>query len=137
VAGAVTEHYGAIMAEVLKEAGGRLWRNRQASCTAMAELLQGRAWAEVGPYLGRAWTMALRAMDDIKESVRAAGAALSRTLRGLTLRLVDTHYTPAAGARALAPAAVVLATVVALQQQEGGACCVGCACGGVGETTVG
>ena len=39
-----------------------------------------------------------RAMDDIKESVRAAGGALSRTLRGLTLRLVDTHYTPAAGA---------------------------------------
>ena len=52
---AVDEHFGAIMGELLREMGGRLWRNRQAACTAMADLLQ--VWGrEVGsPHLcGRA-----------------------------------------------------------------------------------
>ncbi len=39
---AVEAHFGAIMLELLKEMGGRLWRNRQAACTAMLDLLQGR-----------------------------------------------------------------------------------------------
>ena len=37
---AVDEHFGAIMGELLREMGGRLWRNRQAACTGMADLLQ-------------------------------------------------------------------------------------------------
>jgi hypothetical protein len=47
------------------------------------------------------WTMALRAFDDVKESVRSAAAGLLRTLRGLSLRLMDRQQTPAAGARGL------------------------------------
>lgn len=43
------------------------------------------------------WTMALRAFDDVKESVRAAAAGLLRSLRGLSLRLMDRQQTPAAG----------------------------------------
>ena len=35
------------------------------------------------------WLMTLRAMDDIKESVRQAGLALMRTVKSLTLRLID------------------------------------------------
>ena len=38
--------------------------------------------------------MGLRAMDDIKESVRQSAAKLIRTLRGLTLRLCDPTHTP-------------------------------------------
>lgn len=41
--------------------------------------------------------MTLRAMDDVKESVRGAAGGLCRTVRALTLRLVDTQQTPAAG----------------------------------------
>ncbi len=44
----VDEHFDPIMAELLKEIGGRLWRSRQASCLALADLLVGRRWAQVG-----------------------------------------------------------------------------------------
>ncbi len=43
--------------------------------------------------------MMLRAVDDIKESVRVAALALSRTVRGITLRLVDPELTPKAQVR--------------------------------------
>jgi len=43
------------------------------------------------------WVMALRAFDDVKESVRSAAAGLLRSLRGLSLRLMDRQQTPAAG----------------------------------------
>lgn len=42
--------------------------------------------------------MALRAFDDVKESVRSAAAGLLRSLRGISLRLMDRQQTPAAGA---------------------------------------
>ena len=74
--------------------GGRLWRNREASCTALSDLLQGRRWGEVKSKLVDVWTMTLRAVDDIKESVRAAAAVLVKTLRSLTLRLCDPQVTP-------------------------------------------
>ena len=32
--------------------------------------LQGRRWAELQPYFERVWTMTLRCLDDIKETVR-------------------------------------------------------------------
>ena len=37
---AVDQHFKAIMAELLGEMGGKLWRNREAACLAMADLLQ-------------------------------------------------------------------------------------------------
>jgi hypothetical protein len=41
--------------------------------------------------------MALRAFDDVKESVRASAAGLLRSLRGISLRLMDRSQTPATG----------------------------------------
>eukprot|EP00951_Prasinocladus_malaysianus_P021327 scaffold176001_cov36-Prasinocladus_malaysianus.AAC.1 len=55
---------------------------------------QGRRWEEVSSRFEEVWVMALRAMDDIKESVRQAATKLIRTLRGLTLRLCDPAHTP-------------------------------------------
>ena len=42
---ALDTHFGAVARELLREMGGRLWRNRQAACAALADLLQGRRWA--------------------------------------------------------------------------------------------
>lgn len=42
---AVDEHFGAIMAELLREMGGRLWRNRQAAASGLADLMQ--VWISV------------------------------------------------------------------------------------------
>lgn len=116
----VDQHFGAILQELLKvlsgashlvstpedcglhvnvyvpmqEMGGRLWRNREASCNALSDLLQGRRWPELKDKLGDIWTMTLRASDDIKESVRGAATILGKTLRNLTLRLCDPQVTP-------------------------------------------
>ncbi len=78
----------------LQEMGGRLWRNREASCNALSDLLQGRRWPELKEKLRDIWTMTLRAADDIKESVRGAATILGKTLRNLTLRLCDPQITP-------------------------------------------
>ncbi|GIL84022.1 hypothetical protein Vretifemale_12732, partial [Volvox reticuliferus] len=89
------KHFAAIMTDLLREMGGRLWRNRQAACSALGDLLQGRRWPELSPYLSQIWTMTFRALDDIKDSVRRAALSLARTVRGLTLRLADPAHTPA------------------------------------------
>ncbi|GFR47108.1 hypothetical protein Agub_g8793, partial [Astrephomene gubernaculifera] len=89
------KHFPAIMSDLLREMGGRLWRNRQAACGAAEGLLQGRRWPELAPYFAQLWTMMFRAMDDIKDSVRRAAVSLSRTVRGLTLRLADPAHTSA------------------------------------------
>jgi len=79
---------------ILQEMGGRLWRNREASCNALSDLLQGRRWPDLKDKLSDIWSMTLRAVDDIKESVRGAAAILVKTLRNLTLRLCDPQVTP-------------------------------------------
>ncbi|GMH36012.1 hypothetical protein BSKO_03880 [Bryopsis sp. KO-2023] len=96
----VDEHLDAIMKELLREMGSRLWRNRESSCRAMADLIQGRKWAELGIYMTDIWSMALRVVDDIKESTRQAGWVLMRTLKGITFRLTDTAHTNARDASA-------------------------------------
>ena len=40
----VDEHFTAIVKEVLTEMGGRLWRNREAACSALSDLMQVRQW---------------------------------------------------------------------------------------------
>ena len=60
--------------------------------------LQGRRWPQLQSQFEELWSITLRALDDIKESVRAAAATLLRSVRGLTLRLCDPAATPAADA---------------------------------------
>ncbi|KAK9795879.1 hypothetical protein WJX73_005986 [Symbiochloris irregularis] len=91
---ALDAHFNAIATDLLRELGGRLWRVREACCLSLADLFQGRRWPDLQAHFEATWTMALRALDDIKESVRAAAATLARTLRGLTLRLADRAQTP-------------------------------------------
>lgn len=39
---ALDTHFGAIADELLREMGGRMWRNREAACLGLADLLQVR-----------------------------------------------------------------------------------------------
>jgi hypothetical protein len=50
----VDQHFDAIMRELLREAGGRLWRSRQAAGAALCELLSGRRWKQVAPFYEQA-----------------------------------------------------------------------------------
>ena len=89
---AVDSHFAAVMEELLGVCGSRQWRARQSAASALAELLSGRRFVEVEPYLERAWTVSLRVVDDIKETVREVGKTLCRSVRGLTVRLCDAHH---------------------------------------------
>ncbi|CAM6051034.1 unnamed protein product [Sphagnum compactum] len=95
----VDEYFDDIMEDLLVQAGSRLWRSRESACLALADLLQGRRFSEVGKYLERLWIMAFRAIDDIKETVRLAGDSLSKSVSSVSLRLSDTTLTPEADAR--------------------------------------
>ncbi|CAD6258403.1 unnamed protein product [Miscanthus lutarioriparius] len=75
---AIDEHYDAIVEDLLVQSGSRLWRSREASCLALADIIQGRRYSQVCKHLRKIWTTTFRAMDDIKETVRTAGDSLCR-----------------------------------------------------------
>jgi proteasome component ECM29 len=44
---AIDEHYDAIVEDLLVQSGSRLWRSREASCLALADIIQGRRYSQV------------------------------------------------------------------------------------------
>ncbi|KAJ4979048.1 hypothetical protein NE237_009828 [Protea cynaroides] len=95
----IDEHLDLIIDDLLSQCGSRLWRSREASCLALADIVQGRKFDEVSKHLNRIWTVAFRAMDDIKETVRNSGDSLCRAVSSLTIRLCDVSLTPMPDAR--------------------------------------
>lgn len=45
---AVDEHLNHILDDLLVQCGSRLWRSREASCLALADIIQGRKFDQVG-----------------------------------------------------------------------------------------
>ncbi|XP_076926250.1 uncharacterized protein LOC143589348 isoform X1 [Bidens hawaiensis] len=95
----IDEYLDLIIEDLLVQCGSRLWRSRESSCLALADLIQGRKFDQVGKHLKSIWTAAFRAMDDIKETVRTAGERLCRAVTSLTLRLCDISLTEISDAR--------------------------------------
>lgn len=95
----IDEYLDLIFNDLLIQCGSRLWRSREASCLALADIIQGRKFGQVGKHLKRLWTAAFRAMDDIKETVRNAGDKLCRVVTSLTIRLCDVSLTETSDAR--------------------------------------
>ncbi|XP_057515552.1 uncharacterized protein LOC130797079 [Amaranthus tricolor] len=86
-------YFDPIVDDLLTQCGSRLWRSRESSCLALADIIQGRRFEHVGKHLKRLWTAAFRAMDDIKETVRNSGDKLCRAVSSLTTRLCDVSLT--------------------------------------------
>ncbi|KAL1527860.1 hypothetical protein AB1Y20_009236 [Prymnesium parvum] len=86
---ALAAHFNAVLSHVREGLTDRLWRSREASCSALAELLSGRTYDEVGEVMGEIQQKLMRALDDIKESVRKAALAAWRALTSAAVRLVD------------------------------------------------
>ena len=86
----VNQHFVSIMEDLLQSILTREWRVRQASCAAIADLVQGRKLEQITPYLDRIWGLCFKVLDDIKESVRAAAAELSRVLIGILIRTLES-----------------------------------------------
>ncbi|KAH7672010.1 proteasome component ECM29 protein [Dioscorea alata] len=89
----IDAHFDIIIDDLLMQSGSRLWRSREASCLALADIIQGRKFDQVSKYLKKIWTAAFRAMDDVKETVRNSGDSLCRAVSSLTIRLCDVSLT--------------------------------------------
>ncbi|XP_044479857.1 proteasome adapter and scaffold protein ECM29-like [Mangifera indica] len=94
----IDEHLDLIFDDLLVQSGSRLWRSREASCLALADIIQGRKFCQVGKHLKKIWTAAFRAMDDVKETVRISGDKLCRSVTSLTIRLCDVTLTEVSNA---------------------------------------
>lgn len=66
----IEEHFDAIMNDLLKSIHTKEWRVRQASCSAIADLISGRPFQRYEKYYGEIWTKALKVLDDVKATVR-------------------------------------------------------------------
>ncbi|XP_059624994.1 uncharacterized protein LOC132268214 [Cornus florida] len=95
----IDENYDLIIDDLLMQCGSRLWRSREASCLALADIIQGRKFYQVGKHLKKIWIAAFRAMDDIKETVRNSGDKLCRAVTSLTTRLCDVSLTEISDAK--------------------------------------
>ncbi|KAI9800620.1 MAG: proteasome component M29 [Piccolia ochrophora] len=87
----VEKYFDDIMEDLLKSIlVGREWRVRQASCSAIADLIQGQQFSKYEKYLGEVWTVAFKVLDDIKESVRGAAMGFCRVLTTTLVRAVES-----------------------------------------------
>jgi proteasome component ECM29 len=82
-------HFEEILADLLKSILGKEWRTRQASCAAIADLLQGREFDKYEKHLQEIWAVAFKVLDDIKGSVRLAALSLSMVLTNILVRQVE------------------------------------------------
>lgn len=87
--GILDKYFDDILHDLLKTILDREWRVREASCAALADLVQGREVSRYAKHLERIWGVAFKVMDDIKESVRMAALTLCRVLASIMVRLVD------------------------------------------------
>ncbi|KAI1906458.1 proteasome component M29 [Ophidiomyces ophidiicola] len=86
----INSHFDAIMEDLLKSIlAGKEWRVRQASCAAIADLIQGRPVQQYEKFLSDILTNAFKVLDDIKASVREAAFNLCQTLSNTLIRSFD------------------------------------------------
>lgn len=97
----IDKYFDDIMEDLLLSILGKEWRVRQASCAAMADLIQGRTLDRYEKYLERIWTQCFKVLDDIKESVRTSAASLARTLTGVLTRALEADHSSAKNASAM------------------------------------
>jgi proteasome component ECM29 len=97
----IEKHFDAIMDDLLENILTKEWRVRQASCAAIADLVQGRQFSTYEKYLSQIWTLCFKVLDDIKESVRAAAASLARVLTGILVRSLEAGNSSAKSANGM------------------------------------
>lgn len=89
IAEALSANFNLVIDHCLKSVSSRQWRTREAACGALRDAVVSRTWEEVKDLLKDFWYMTLRALDDIKESVRKAAEGTGRALSELSVHLCD------------------------------------------------
>ena len=87
----VDEYSQEIVSELLANLHNTAWRVRQSCCVAVGNFLNGRSFDSILEYLPQLWTMCLRDMDDIKETVRKAAEVACKTLQSVSIRMCDVN----------------------------------------------
>ncbi|KAL2887259.1 Proteasome component ECM29 [Ceratocystis lukuohia] len=86
----LNQHFDLIMEDLPKNIVGKEWRVREASCSAISDLIQGRKYSQYERYYSTLWVVSLKVIDDVKGSVRKAALdlsmVLSKTLKKIALR---------------------------------------------------
>ncbi|KAE8452216.1 hypothetical protein EG329_001683 [Mollisiaceae sp. DMI_Dod_QoI] len=85
----INMHFDDILDDLLNSILAKEWRTRQASCAAIADLVQGREFDKYESRLHDIWQVAFKVMDDIKASVRGEALKLSMALTGILVRQVE------------------------------------------------
>ncbi|RKF57342.1 Proteasome component ECM29 [Erysiphe neolycopersici] len=83
-------YFHEIITDLLKIILGNEWRSRQASCAALASLVQGRDFEKYEKCLHEIWYVAFKLLDDIKGSVREAAQSLSVNLTNTLVRQIES-----------------------------------------------
>ena len=97
----INAHFDRILEDLLKSILNREWRTRQASCAALADLIQGRPLAMYEQQLTKIWELTFKVCDDIKDSVCNAAIQLARVLRGILTRSLEAGEESAKNANAM------------------------------------
>lgn len=87
----IARYFEDIMGELVKGMGNKEWRVRQASASALNNLLQILSTEKYTRHIQQLFLMSFRSIDDIKESVRKEGQALTKTLTRLVIRQIELN----------------------------------------------
>ncbi|GAB6029010.1 hypothetical protein CHUAL_004798 [Chamberlinius hualienensis] len=87
----VDQYIKEILADLKVNLTSGLWRTRESSCLAVADLLRGRQLDNVIDDLPSLWEICFRVRDDIKESVRIAAETALNVLNKVTIKLCDSN----------------------------------------------
>ena len=82
-------YFEPILDDLIVHLTSNLWRNRESSCMALADLLRGRTLENALDKMDPIWSTLFRVVDDIKESVRKAAATALRALSKVCVKMVD------------------------------------------------
>ncbi|CDF38415.1 unnamed protein product [Chondrus crispus] len=89
IAEAISAHFNIVIRYCLNTMTVRQWRSREAACSALRDALVSRTWLQMKDMLAEIWVITLRALDDIKESVRKAAGGTGRSLSELSVHLCN------------------------------------------------
>jgi len=113
---AISDNLRPTMDALVEETSSKFWRARVGACGALGQICVGRSWADLGGgsaildenydlvisktssestpagiRLLRLWRAAIRALDDVRITVRESGESLGRSVRGLTIFLCNPN----------------------------------------------
>ena len=113
---AISDNLRPTIDALVEETSSKSWRARVGACGALSQICVGRSWADLGggpPILDenydlvisktppettsagirllRLWRAVIRALDDVRITVREAGESLGRSVRGLTIFLCNPY----------------------------------------------